>query len=126
MENKNREIWVGENRLYLGEDNILRITAIGEQGEGTFRMMYDAFLKLITTVEGKVKVTIDLNKTGKMSTGARKAAAKMADNERIGKMAFFGLHPVARVIASFFMGIAQKKDMRIFKTEAEALAWLKE
>ncbi len=126
MEDKDREMWVGKNRIYLGPDNILRITGVGEIDEETMSMMYDTFLKFATMVEGKVKVIIDLNETGKMSTGARKAAAKMADDEKFGKMAFFGLHPVARVIASFFMGIAQKKDMRLFRTEAEALAWLKE
>ncbi|MBE3140395.1 MAG: hypothetical protein IMZ53_07420 [Thermoplasmata archaeon] len=28
-----REIWVGENRMYLGEDNILYITLVGEMDE---------------------------------------------------------------------------------------------
>ncbi len=126
MEDKDREIWVGENRMYLGEDNIVRITAVGEFDEATINMMYDAVLKFINMVEEKVKIIIDLNKAGKISTGARKNAAKFADNEKIGKLAFLGLHPVARVIASFFMGISRKKDMRFFRTEAEALAWLKE
>ena len=126
MEHKDREMWVGKNRIYFSPDNILRITGVGELDEETMNMMYDAFLKFVTMVEGEVKVIVDLNETGKMSTGARKAAAKMADDEKIGKIAFFGLHPVARVIASFFMGIAQKNDMHLFRTEAEALAWLKE
>jgi hypothetical protein len=43
-----------------------------------------------------------------------------------GKMAYFGMHPVARVIASFMMGVTRKQNMRFFKTREEALAWLKE
>ena len=50
----------------------------------------------------------------------------MLENEKIGKVALFGLHPVARVIAAFIMGITRKKDMRFFKSKEEALAWLKE
>jgi hypothetical protein len=126
MEDKDREIWVGKNRMYLGEDNILRITAVGELDMETMSAMYDAVIKFLNMVGGKLNVIIDINKTGKMSTGARKAGAKMADNEKVGKIAFLGLHPVARVIASFFMGVSQKKDMRFFRTEEEALAWLKE
>jgi len=50
----------------------------------------------------------------------------MLEHERTGKVALFGLNPVARVIASFVMGVTRKKDMRFFKTREEALAWLRE
>ena len=126
MENKNREIWVGKTRMYLGEDNVLRITVVGEVDEETQTAFNNAAYKLAGMVEGKVNALIDLNKTGKMSTEARKTAARMADNAKFRKLAFLGLHPVARVIASFFMGVSQKKDMRFFRTEEEALTWLKE
>ncbi|GAH16624.1 unnamed protein product [marine sediment metagenome] len=33
MREEDREIWVGENRLYLSEDNILYETVVGEQDE---------------------------------------------------------------------------------------------
>ena len=120
MEDKDREIWVGKNRIYLGPDNILRITGVGELDEETMSMMYDAFLKFATMVEGKVEVIVDLNGTGKMSTGARKAAAKMADDEKIGKIAFFGLHPVARVIASFLWELP-KKRICVFSGQRQSL-----
>ncbi len=50
----------------------------------------------------------------------------MLEDKIFGKVALFGLHPVARVVASFFMGATKKKDMRFYKTRGEALAWLKE
>jgi len=121
-----KEIWVGENRLYLGEDNILYETLVGEQDEKIVLAVHEASNKLRSRVEGKVNILVDLNKTGKPSPGVRKAGQEMLEDERIGKTALFGLHPVARVLAAFVLGITRKKDARFFKTEEEALAWLKE
>lgn len=121
-----REIWVGKNRLYLGEDNIIYETLVGEVDERMVIAMNDATNKLTDTVKGKVNVLVDLSRTGKSTPGARKQARERLEVEGIGKVALFGLHPVARVLASFFMGVTRKEDMRFFKTREEALAWLKE
>ena len=126
MEEKEREIWVGGNRVYLGEDNILRLTILGEVDEETEIGINEACYKLMNMVEGKVNTFIDLNKAGKTSPRARKRQKEISEHEKVGKIVFFGLHPVARVVAAFLMGISRKKDMRFFKTEEEALAWLKE
>ncbi len=123
---KEREIWVGENKLYLDEDNIVHITVVGELDEETQTAINNAGYKLISTVEGKMNALVDLNKAGKISPGARKRQVEISEYEKTAKVAMFGLHPVARVLASFFMGVSQKKDMRFFRTEEEALAWLKE
>ena len=126
MEEIDREIWIGKNRLYLGEDNILYETLVGEQDEKTVLAIYEASNRLTNTVEGKVNVLVDLNKAGQASSGARKKGQEMLEEKIFGKVALFGLHPVARVVASFFMGATKKKDMRFCKTRGEALAWLKE
>ncbi len=125
MEEKDREIWVGENRLYLGEDNILDITNVGEIDEKMAIAMKEAVLKLMNVVEGKVHTLTDLNKAGKTTPQARKVFKELAEYEKQGKNAFWGMSPVARVLASFFMGITKKKDVRFFKTREEALAWFK-
>lgn len=126
MREEDREIWVGENRLYLGEDNILDITNIGEIDEKTAIAMKEAVLKLMNMVEGKVHTLTDLNKAGKTTPEARKIFQELAEYEKQGKTVLFGMHPVARVLASFVMGVSKKEDMRFFKTKEEALAWLKE
>jgi len=126
MENKDRETWVGKNRLYLGEDNILYLTIFGEVDEKIETRINEATLKLMNMVEGKVNTLIDLNKAGKTSPGARKRQKEISEHEKVGRVALFGLHPVAKVIASFFMGLSKNKNMRFFKTKEEALAWLNE
>ena len=126
IDEKDREIWVGKNRLYLGEDNILYITNIGEIDEKTAIAMEEAVLKLGNMVEEKVYTLTDLNKAGKTSPEARKVFKELAEREKQGKNAFFGIHPIARLLVSFFMGTSRKKEMRFFKTKEEALTWLKE
>ncbi len=125
-ENKDREIWVGGNKLYLGEDNILYITNVGEVDEKTAIAIKEAVLKLANMVEGKINIITDLNKGGKTTPKARKIFKELSENEKAGKNALFGMHPVARVLASFYVGLSNNKDMAFFKTKKEALAWLKE
>ena len=126
MEEKDREIWVGESRFYLGEDNIFYITVVGEVDGKTAAEVTEIDNKFKSMVEGKLNVLADLNKGGKQSVEARKIWKEMTEGDRTGKIAMYGMHPVARVLASFVMGVSRKKDMRFFKTKEEALAWLKE
>lgn len=126
IEEKHREIWAGGNSIYLGRDNILHLTISGEVDEETQIGINEACYRLMNMVEGKVNTLIDLNKAGKTSTGARKRQVELAGHEKVGRVAIFGLHPIARVIASFVMGLSRNKDWRLFKTREEALAWLKE
>ena len=126
MDKNGREVWVGENRLYLDEDDILNVIMIGEADTKIALGINESYQKILTKFEGKMNIIIDLNKADKGSPEARKVWKKMTENEKTGRVAFFGLHPVARVLASFAMGVSKNKDMRFFKTKEEALAWLKE
>lgn len=121
-----KEIWVGENRIYLGEDNILYITSVGESDEKLASTMKEVEVKFINMAERKVNLLVDINRCGKQSPEARRIRQSMGDHEKIGKVAVFGLHPVARVVASFIMSVSKNKNQRFFKTKEEALAWLKE
>jgi len=121
-----REIWVGESRFCLGEDDIFYETIIGKQDEKTVLAALEHHNKSKNMVEGRMKMLIDINKAGQVSSGARKIGKETLEDEKVGKVAFVGLHPVARVIASFVMGVTRKRDMRFFKTREEALAWLKD
>jgi len=121
-----REVWVEEERLCLGEDNIFYVTSDGAVDEKMAIKIKEITLKFMRMAEGKMHLLIDLNKAGKQSLEARKTWDELSEHEKCGKVALFGLHPVARVIASFAMGISKKKDMRFFKTKEDALAWLKE
>lgn len=120
-----REIWVGENRLYI-DDNIIGINIVGEVDDKMALTMKEAYLKLKNMIEDQNDILVDLDKAGKQSAGARKTWKVLNEYENTGKIAMFGMNPVARVIASFVKGVSSKEDIRFFKTKEEAFEWLKE
>ena len=126
MEEKEREIQVGENKIYLREDNIISLDIVGEIDEDKAKNICAASLKFMKMLEGKVHTLVNNNKAGKQTAQARKIFREFVKHDRYGKCAIFGAHPVARVIASFFIGVTGVKDSRFFKTKEEALVWLKE
>ena len=126
MKEEDREIWVGESRFYLGEDDIMYVELVGEYDSHSALALRDAFLKLLNNVNGKVNIFVDNSRSGKPSQEARETFAEMIEHEQCGKIAVFGLNPVTRVIASFVLGNSKNKNTQIFKTKDEALAWLKE
>jgi hypothetical protein len=121
-----REIWVGKNRLYLDDEGILHVTLIGEVDMEMAIELNQVYYRFLEMIEGELNCFVDLNKAGKQSSEVRRKGREILDDERIGKTALFGLHPVAKVLASFVMGVTEKKDISFFKTKEEALAWLKE
>ena len=123
---KEKEIWVGENRFYLGEDNIIYAEEPMRTDGEIALAEKDAILKLANLSEGKVDLVVDLNEAGTPTAEARKIYQSLIENEKIDKVAMFGLHPVARVMASFLIGVTQKKDVRFFKTKKEAIVWFNE
>lgn len=126
MEEKERESWIGKSRYYLGKDNKIYVTIVGEVDDNTATKYRDAGSKFINMIVDTVNVLVDITKAGKLSPEARKVFRELTENEKTGKVAIFGLHPVARVIASFFMGATKKQDIRFFNSKEEALAWLKQ
>ena len=126
MVEKEKETWAGENRFYLGEDNIIYAEEVMKTDEKTALAEKDAILKLANLSEGKVNLAVDLNEDGTPTAEARKIYQSLIEHEKIGKVAMFGLRPVARVMASFLIGVVQKEDVRFFKTKKEAIVWFNE
>ncbi len=119
-------IWVGENKVTLIEKNIVNVVAVGFQSDATAFALNDINYKLLASTTEVLHFLIDLNLAGKNSQGARKQWTKISEESRTGKIALFGLHPVARVLASFVIGVSRNKEMRFFNTRNDALKWLME
>jgi hypothetical protein len=62
-----RKIRINESKMYLGEDNILYVTVIGDSDENTAIAHLEVYQKLANIVSGKVNVVIDLNNAGKQT-----------------------------------------------------------
>ena len=124
MDESIETIW--EDSVYLRDRSILHIVAKEETDDATADMAMELAEEVRKKVDGKLKILIDLNSAKKQSPHARDVWRKLNDHETTGKVAMFGVHPVARVLASFVIGITKKKNHRFFKTEQEALLWLRE
>ena len=121
-----KEIWVNDCKLRLGEDNIIYNTAAKNPDEEQALAINEAIYKLANIPEGKVCMLIDITDTGRPTAKARKIFSSLEEMNQIRKHAFFGAHPVARILASFFITFNKRKNLAFFETKEEALAWLKE
>jgi len=63
-----RESYIGENRFYLGEDNILYETIIGEADDEMGKALEEATNILKKRAGCKVNILVDANRAGKLSS----------------------------------------------------------
>jgi hypothetical protein len=121
-----KEIFVGENRFYLGEDNIIYVTVEGEFDVKLASEMEDAYYKLINISGRKTDVLVENTRSGKPSQEARAVFKKMIEHEFTGKVSVYGTNMVSRILAAFIIGLSNDKNMHFSKTRQKAIKWLKE
>ncbi len=119
------EFLVGSNLTRLIEGNIIYVIARGEQTDEIAKLQREINYELAKRVQRKLHYLVDLNDCGKNSPGARDIWYRLSEDEITGKVAIFGMHPVAKVLAAFVMRISKKKNQRFFRTKKSALQWLK-
>jgi len=124
VEEKETEAWIGKSRMVLSDD-ILFVQGVGDIDDEMALEIKDTANKFLDMVDGKLNILMDMDKAGKPSPKARKSYMELSEDERIGKVALYGIHPVAKVLASFVIGVTKKKEVRFFSSKEEALAWLK-
>ena len=123
IKNEGIKIMIGENRFYL-KNNIIYVTIVGELNEDIANTMKDAFYRLLDKVKYKSNIFVDNSKTGKPSPAARKIFKEMMEHNKVGKIAIFGMNTMARIIASFVVGMSKKDNVGIFKNKEKAFSWL--
>jgi hypothetical protein len=119
-----REFWAGENHYLLGDDNIFYVTLNGDVGDEMGIEIDRMINGLADAVDGEIDLLIDLNRAGKTSSKSRQLFKAFSETGKCRKVALFGMHPVAMVIASFVMGISRNRHMKFFKKREEAMEWL--
>lgn len=114
--------------IQMGKDGIVRTAIIGDIAEeDALAFVRDArpFLEA-SPVENPTHVLHDSSRSGKYTSQARKVILSVFSDPRIGKIAGFGARPYSRVLFTFFIKASGRTNIRLFATEAEALAWLNE
>jgi len=111
--------------FYDEEAGVLRIAYIGKVTTDEFRALNAEWNKL--SVEKRNKVLVDLSQLENplWDRETRKTLSEETDEFEGAKVAMVGVAPSLRVLAKLFSQ-KQKHDVRYFKTEAQAIAWLKE
>lgn len=122
---KKKKIFIGHQKVTISDDNIVYIESIGDIDEQLALKIQKFVQEFGKTINTRINLFIDLNKSGKPSAAARKIFQDINDYDITGKIAFWGIHPVARVLAAFIMGITKKKAIRFFNSREKALEWLK-
>ena len=112
--------------LWYDENNNIYIIAQGNLDTHGAEELYSVYLEVLSLTEGVLNVLVDINKGGMVNGHARNLCKKMSSNQRIGKVALFGMNPVAMAIASFFVGRTKRDNYRFFANEKDAFYWLKE
>lgn len=121
-----KEIWIDETRLLLDNNGLIHIDVVGGTEEEVALIKRDILFELIDVGDTKKNIIFNLNKAGKPSAVSRKIFLKAVSHENIGKVAIWGIHPVAKILGSFLIKLSPKKDVRFFGANEDALAWLKE
>lgn len=118
--NNNWKVW------WAQENNLIHLQSLSDQDEQSAQKISEEISRILKTKDEKVGLIIDLTKSGKPSSKARKILADMIKQEKLSKVATFGGGTIHRVISQFIIYVSGVKHTRIFDTEPEALAWLKE
>jgi len=122
-----REYLIGETRAMLMDDHIIKVEVVGPQPTEDAYALYNATRRLEKLVSGKVSYLIDLNRAGKNSPEASRLWKRATEEKNVYKVAQFGLHPVARVLASFVNSLnSNNHNIRFFSSMEEGLQWIKE
>ena len=117
-------IIVGSNTTIWVAPNVIHVIVKGEQTNELANVQQKVCSEMAERVSGKINYLIDLNLAGKSTPYARKKWQTLSESTKTNKVAIFGMHPVARVLAAFVMGVSSKKEMLFFKTKEEAVHWL--
>ncbi|WP_430972548.1 hypothetical protein [Sunxiuqinia rutila] len=119
------EVWMNHNHIRLIEDQVFHIVACGEQTSEMAYTYLDIFDRMLSGSSKPVSYLVDLNQAGRNSSEARRVWKQIGDCAQTHRIALFGLHPVAEVLACFVIGISNEQEMRFFRNETAAMNWLR-
>lgn len=113
------------------EGKIIRCKFFGDQDKQLAKEFMEKTLEALDLVGGQRKVLVDGRGGAKwLDIKARKIYAEFGERAEIDKLAVFGLSTIQGVLGSFLIAVIKSKtnikEIKFFKTEEEALKWLKE
>ena len=118
---------MGEHKIWVDQDGLIRATIIGTHNKDDAEKIIEETSKLIKKYKQHSKLLIDMTKTGRPTSKARKLHANNMKEQanHFKKTALFGASAMNRVMANFIIKASGRGDkVRYFNTEREAISWL--
>jgi len=120
-----------KSKIWLGDDGIVRVKVGKTMDEGIIDDLANDFQGIARKLSSKAKVLIDLGSVPNVpiSSFRRKATRLIKDafkNPGFEKIALYKGGVIPRTVVSFILVAAGLKNIKYFKTEEEALKWLRE
>jgi hypothetical protein len=123
-EDKTKKVQLKNHTIYM-ENDLLFIFTKGGNSDGKIALEAKEIILGFIKQRTNIKVLIDINKSGRSTPEARKIWIELSRHESIDKIAFVGLHMVARVLAVFYIKLSGNGKSRFFNNTEEALKWFK-
>jgi len=112
----------GGNRFWCS-DGIARYFINAPVDESEAEQLRDSGWKCIESGYAS-SIIIDIQQSTEFSSAARKIWVEFLKHPKIEKTAIFGGNVFVRTLASFVIAASQKKNIKFFTTEDEAMEWL--
>ncbi|MBN2391631.1 MAG: hypothetical protein JXR84_12975 [Anaerolineae bacterium] len=117
-------------QIQMGDDGILRVDFGGgvlEREEvDDFVQDFHVYLDAATPEAPLSTLTVAGQSGIKLSSKVRKAFSDLNGDPRLGKAATIGVDRYTRVLIGFVLKATKRDNIRLFDTEEQALAWLRE
>ena len=120
-----------KNKVSIKENKIIYIKVAEEVSEKEVFDLLDEIEEDLEALgkEAEVLVNITTNVVIRSSAFRKELAARVRDlfdRKGFRKVSLFAPHLATRTIASFVIAITKLDNIKVFKSEEEALSWLKE
>jgi hypothetical protein len=116
------------HEMHMGDDGILRVKFSGDFDTKDVEAYMADFAPIVENATQTIDFLVDVSEVGKASANARRAFGDIFRNPHpsTGRTALFGDSRYIRVVTGFVLRITGSQNLRIFDSEQEALAWLKQ
>ena len=121
-----REILAGENRFYLGKDNIIYVTLKGKIDYDTLLKMRGAFFKILIAGNEKCNILAINKKTENLTLNFKKIFKEVSECDNFGKVAVLNLNPKPSGFSSLVARLSKNENLDFFDSREDALSWLNE
>lgn len=116
------------HEMHMRDDGILEVIFSGDFDAAEVDAYMRDFEPYLEVGPDIIHFLVDVSQVGKSSAAARRTFGEMFrdPHPRTGKTAMVGANRYLRVVAGFVMKATGAQNMRIFDSEEDALAWLKQ